>query len=180
MRLATGIVSGIHDDASIGYAAESLRLLRAEIVRRTERLKALPRELCPDKRVTREIANRRSAETVPDRVPIDEVQNLFTHPSVRQGKQATPSSGLSRSAPRSASYLSWPHNGQTPSRCRGASAPTSPIRLCLKVMDQIENDMVLGTSAYKKASGHHVPRGIDAGSATWSAAAAPRGQVQST
>ncbi len=43
------------------YAAESLKLLRAEIERRTERLRALPRELCPDKRVTREIGAKRSA-----------------------------------------------------------------------------------------------------------------------
>jgi S-DNA-T family DNA segregation ATPase FtsK/SpoIIIE len=48
-------VSGV-DDESIGYAAESLRLLCAEGMRRTERLKALDRALCPDKRVTRQIA----------------------------------------------------------------------------------------------------------------------------
>ena len=35
-------VSGIHDEA-IGYAAESLKLLRAEVGRRTERIKALDR-----------------------------------------------------------------------------------------------------------------------------------------
>jgi S-DNA-T family DNA segregation ATPase FtsK/SpoIIIE len=48
-------VSGV-DDESIGYAAKSLRLLRAEGMRLTERLKALDRALCPDKRVTRQIA----------------------------------------------------------------------------------------------------------------------------
>ena len=35
-------VSGV-DDASIAYAAASLKMLRAEIMRRTERLKALDR-----------------------------------------------------------------------------------------------------------------------------------------
>ena len=76
-------VSGV-DDESIAYAAESLKLLRAEIERRTERLKALPRELCPDKRVTREIAARRSLKLWPIVCTIDECQNLFGHPEVRQ------------------------------------------------------------------------------------------------
>jgi DNA segregation ATPase FtsK/SpoIIIE, S-DNA-T family len=54
-RVARRFVSGV-DDESIGYAAKSLRLLRAEGMRLTERLKALDRALCPDKRVTRQIA----------------------------------------------------------------------------------------------------------------------------
>src|SRR5256885_14994943 len=78
-------VSGV-DDESIGYAAESLRLLRAEIMRRTERLKALPRELCPDKRVTRQIAARASHRLRPIACIIDEAQNLFAHPD--HGKAA--------------------------------------------------------------------------------------------
>jgi DNA segregation ATPase FtsK/SpoIIIE, S-DNA-T family len=45
-RVGHRFVSGI-DDESIGRAAESLRLLRAEVGRRAERLRALPRELCP-------------------------------------------------------------------------------------------------------------------------------------
>jgi len=78
-------VSGI-DDASIAYAAESLKLLKAEIARRTERLKALPREVCPDKRVTREIAKRRSLKVWPIVCVVDEAQNLFGHE--KYGKQA--------------------------------------------------------------------------------------------
>ncbi len=76
-------VSGI-DDASIAYAAKSLRLLRAEIEKRTARLKALPRELCPDKRVTREIGMKRSLKLWPIACLIDECQNLFGHAEVRQ------------------------------------------------------------------------------------------------
>ncbi len=71
-------MSGI-DDEAIAYAAESLKLLRREIERRTDRLKALPRELCPDKRVTREIAAKRRLKLWPIVCVIDEAQNLFTH-----------------------------------------------------------------------------------------------------
>ena len=56
--------SGI-DDESIGYAAESLKLLRAEVMRRAARLKKLDRGVCPDKKITREIANRRSLHLWP-------------------------------------------------------------------------------------------------------------------
>lgn len=59
-RVSHRFASGV-DDESIGYAAESLRLLRRELEQRTERLKELPRDLCPDKRVTRQIAARRHA-----------------------------------------------------------------------------------------------------------------------
>jgi DNA segregation ATPase FtsK/SpoIIIE, S-DNA-T family len=94
-------VSGI-DHASIAYAAESLKLLKAEIERRTERLKALPRELCPDKRVTRDIARRRSLKLWPIECTIVECQNLFAHPKYGQqaGEDAT---WIIKIGPRSAS-----------------------------------------------------------------------------
>lgn len=51
--------SGI-DDESTGYAAASLRMLRAELERRAPRLKALPTDVCPHKKTTRQIAARRA------------------------------------------------------------------------------------------------------------------------
>ena len=84
-KCAHRYVSGIHDEA-IAYAAESLKLLRAEVGRRTGRLKALDRALCPDKRVTREIAKRRSLKLWPVVCVVDEAQNLFGHE--KYGKQA--------------------------------------------------------------------------------------------
>ena len=62
----------------------------------------------------------------------------------------------------------------------GKSLPTGVssnvgLRFCLKVMDQTENDMVLGTSAYKNGiRATHVPAEVDAGSATWSGPARSR------
>ena len=60
----------------------------------------------------------------------------------------TPSSS-SRSAPRWAWCSSWrPQRPDAASLPKGVSANVS-IRFCLKVMSQVENDMILGTSAYK-------------------------------
>jgi S-DNA-T family DNA segregation ATPase FtsK/SpoIIIE len=140
-------VSGIHDEA-IGYAAESLKLLRAEVGRRTERLKALDRALCPDKRVTREIAAKRGLKLWPVVCVIDEAQNLFSHE--KYGKQASDdATWLVKISPAFGVILilatQRPDSRSLP---MGVSSNVSQ-RFCLKVMDQIANDMVLGTSAYK-------------------------------
>jgi DNA segregation ATPase FtsK/SpoIIIE, S-DNA-T family len=139
--------SGV-DDQSIGYAAESLRLLRRELEQRTERLKALPRELCPDKRVTREIAARRSLRLWPVACVIDELQNLFAHEKF--GKQCAQDAEFIIKIGRAfAVYLILAT--QRPDRTSlptGISANVSQ-RFALKVMGQVENDMILGTSAYK-------------------------------
>jgi DNA segregation ATPase FtsK/SpoIIIE, S-DNA-T family len=140
-------VSGI-DDASIAYAAESLRLLKTEIMRRTERLKVLPRELCPDKRVTREIAAKRSLKLWPIECTIDECQNLFSHE--KYGKQAGEDAvWIIKIGPAFGVYLILAtQRPDAKSLPTGVTANVSQ-RFCLKVMDQTANDMVLGTSAYK-------------------------------
>jgi DNA segregation ATPase FtsK/SpoIIIE, S-DNA-T family len=146
-RVSHRFVSGV-DDESIGYAAESLRLLRAEVMRRTERLKALPRELCPDKRVTRQIAGKRSLRLWPLVAIIDEAQNLFAHPG--HGKAAgLDAEFIIKIGPAFGVVLiiatQRPDKASLPT---GVSGNVS-TRFCLKVMGQVENDMILGTSAYK-------------------------------
>jgi DNA segregation ATPase FtsK/SpoIIIE, S-DNA-T family len=146
-RVAHRFVSGV-DDESIGYAAESLRLLRAEVMRRTERLKALDRELCPDKRVTRQIAAKRSLRLWPVVCIIDEAQNLFAHPE--HGKAAgLDAEFIIKIGPAFGVVLiiatQRPDKASLPT---GVSGNVS-TRFCLKVMGQVENDMILGTSAYK-------------------------------
>jgi len=146
-RVAHRFVSGV-DDESVGYAAESLRLLRAEVMRRTERLKALPREVCPDKRVTRQIAGKRSLKLWPIVAIFDKAQNLFAHPE--HGKAAgLDAEFIIKIGPAFGVVLiiatQRPDKASLPT---GVSGNVS-TRFCLKVMGQVENDMILGTSAYK-------------------------------
>ena len=140
-------VSGI-DDASIGYAAESLKLLKAEIGRRTERLRALPRDVCPDKRTTRQIAAKRSLKLWPIACVVDEAQNLFGYE--KYGKQAgDDATFIIKIGPAFGVFLILAtQRPDAKSLPTGVSANVSQ-RFCLKVMDQTSNDMVLGTSAYK-------------------------------
>jgi S-DNA-T family DNA segregation ATPase FtsK/SpoIIIE len=140
-------VSGI-DDESIGYAAESLRLLRAEIGKRSPRVKALPPEVCPEKRVTRQIAQRRSLRLWPIVCTIDECQNLFGHP--KYGKQAgADAEFIIKIGPAMGIVLilatQRPDRDSLPT---GVSGNVS-LRFCLYVAGQVENDMILGTSSYK-------------------------------
>jgi S-DNA-T family DNA segregation ATPase FtsK/SpoIIIE len=146
-RISHRFVSGV-DDESIGYAAKSLQLLRAEVMRRTERLKALDRELCPDKRVTRQIATKRSLKLWPIVAIFDEAQNLFAHPE--HGKAAgLDAEFIIKIGPAFGVVLiiatQRPDKASLPT---GVSGNVS-TRFCLKVMGQVENDMILGTSACK-------------------------------
>jgi S-DNA-T family DNA segregation ATPase FtsK/SpoIIIE len=143
-------VSGIHDEA-IAYAAESLKLLRAEIGRRTTRLKELDRAVCPDKKVTRQVASKRSLKLWPLMCAIDECQNLFGHP--KYGKQAADDAVFIIKIGRALGVFlilatQRPDKDSLPT---GVSGNVS-TRFCLKVAGQIENDMILGTSAYKNGA----------------------------
>jgi S-DNA-T family DNA segregation ATPase FtsK/SpoIIIE len=143
-------VSGI-DDESIAYAAESLHKLRAEVMNRAARLKKLPRDLCPDKKVTREIASRRSLHLQPLLAAFDEVQNLFGHP--KYGRQAGDDAVFIIKIGRALGVFlilatQRPDKDSLPT---GVSGNVS-TRFCLKVAGQVENDMILGTSAYKNGA----------------------------
>ncbi|WP_406673715.1 cell division protein FtsK [Nonomuraea sp. N2-4H] len=140
-------VSGIEDEA-IAYAADSLTLLRKEVMRRSAALKALPADLCPDKRVTRAIADKRSLGLHPLVCIIDECQNLFAH--AEYGDKAGDDAEFIIKLGRALGVVlilatQRPDRDSLPT---GISANVS-IRFCLRVAGQLENDMILGTSAYK-------------------------------
>lgn len=138
--------SGI-DDASIAVAAESLSLLRAECERRGPLIKGLPTSICPEKRVTRQIAEK-YAKLRPIVCIVDECQNLFAHP--KYGSQAGKDAEFVIKLGRALGIVlilatQRPDKESLPT---GVSGNVS-IRFCFYVAGQIENDMILGTSAYK-------------------------------
>ncbi|MEV7345060.1 cell division protein FtsK [Streptomyces sp. NPDC093544] len=140
-------VSGIDDD-SIKYAADSLKLLREEVMRRAAAMKKLPRDLCPDKRITRSIADKRSLKLWPLLAVFDECQNLFAHS--KYGKQAGDDAEFVIKLGRALGVIlvlatQRPDKDSLPT---GISGNVS-IRFALRVAGQVENDMILGTSAYK-------------------------------
>ncbi|MEU0570863.1 cell division protein FtsK [Nonomuraea sp. NPDC005983] len=140
-------VSGIEDPA-IAYAADSLTLLRKEVMRRAAALKSLPADLCPDKRVTRQIADKRSIGLHPLVAIFDECQNLFAH--AEYGQQSGEDAEFIIKLGRALGVVlilatQRPDKRSLPT---GVSANVS-IRFCLRVGGQTENDMILGTSSYQ-------------------------------
>ena len=58
--------------------------------------------MCPDKRVTRQIAAKRACKLWPIACVVDEAQNLFAHPEHGKAAGLDDASSSSRSGPRSA------------------------------------------------------------------------------
>ena len=140
-------VSGL-DDEAIAYVAESCRKLRAEVDRRGPVLKALPREMRPDGKLTRELASQRRLRMRPIAATFDEIQNAIMHPVY--GVQIIDDLAyVERLGRKLGIFLilstQRPDNDALPPKIRDLAT----VRFCLKVPDQVSNDMILGTGSYK-------------------------------
>lgn len=149
-RVAHSYGSGVDDD-TIEQALLGLRWLLGEIERRAERLKTLrqrARDLVPDSKVTRDLANRRGMGLHPIVFVVDEAQELFSHPE--HGKEAGDLATriIKRGRALAVVLVLATQRPDKDSLPTGVSANVG-TRFCLRVMGQVENDMVLGTSSYK-------------------------------
>ncbi|MEU8551833.1 cell division protein FtsK [Streptomyces roseoverticillatus] len=136
-------------DEDILYGVTSMRELKAELQRRTDVIRSLPRDICPESKVTTELASKRSLGLHPVVVGVDECQKWFEHR--KYGKELEEiCTDLVKLGPATGIVLllatQRPDEGSLP---KGISANAS-ARWCLKVMSHVENDMVLGTGAYKR------------------------------
>ncbi len=136
------------DDDDLEYAVADMRALHRELRRRTKTIRELPRAVCPENKITPELASRRSLGLHPVVLGVDECQRWFEHP-VHGGELTAIAEDLVRRGP--AAGITAIFATQRPD---AKSIPTgisgnAVLRFCLKVMDQVANDQVLGTSAYK-------------------------------
>jgi S-DNA-T family DNA segregation ATPase FtsK/SpoIIIE len=135
------------DDESAEAALLGLRALRDEVRKRADIIKRLPRDVCPENKVTAELCSRNKGLR-PIVMAIDECQNLFTHPDhgAEAADLATAIIKLGRAL--GVILLLATQRPDAKSLPTGVSANVG-IRFCLRVTGQLENDMVLGTSAYR-------------------------------
>jgi DNA segregation ATPase FtsK/SpoIIIE, S-DNA-T family len=146
-KVAYAYASGI-DDETIAACVANLRDVLADIERRAKTIAKLPKTLCPENKVTPQLAGQKSLGLHPLVVVIDECQNLFSHPAY--GKEAGELCEKIIKLGRAFGVILL----LATQRPDAASLPTgvssnAGIRFCLRVMGQTENDMVLGTSMYK-------------------------------
>ncbi|WBB81288.1 FtsK/SpoIIIE domain-containing protein [Micromonospora sp. WMMD882] len=146
-KVATRYASGADDDTA-EQGLEALRELRKECQRRAAVIKGLPKAVCPDNKVTPELARRKNLGLRWLVAAFDEIQELFSHPEFGKeaGELAEKVIKLGRAL--GVILLFATQRPDAKSLPTGVSANVG-TRFCLRVMGQLENDMVLGTSAYK-------------------------------
>ncbi|MFH8284714.1 cell division protein FtsK [Streptomyces antibioticus] len=137
------------DDEAILYALADWRALREELRRRTKVIRSLPRDICPESKVTSTLADKRSLGLHPIVVGVDECQVLFEHPEHGKEFEEIATDLVKRGPATGIVMLLATQRPDAKSLPTGISANAS-ARWCMKVMGQTENDMVLGTSAYKR------------------------------
>ncbi|MCA1654938.1 MAG: cell division protein FtsK [Pseudonocardiaceae bacterium] len=136
------------DNDTIAACVASLDEVHAELDRRARVIRELPAAACPENMVTPELARRRDLRLHPIVIGVDECQELFTH-AQHGGRAAELCTAIIKRGPAMGVILILAtQRPDAKSLPTGISANVS-IRLCLRVMGQLENDMVLGTSAYK-------------------------------
>ncbi|MFF3868009.1 FtsK/SpoIIIE domain-containing protein [Micromonospora sp. NPDC001898] len=146
-KVAARYGSGADDDTA-EQGLEALRELRKECQRRAAVIKGLPKQVCPDNKVTPELARRKGLGLHWLVAAFDEIQELFSHPEFGKeaGELAEKVIKLGRAL--GVILLFATQRPDAKSLPTGVSANVG-TRFCLRVMGQLENDMVLGTSAYK-------------------------------
>ncbi|MDQ2582604.1 FtsK/SpoIIIE domain-containing protein [Saccharothrix yanglingensis] len=136
------------DPEDLEYALADLRALREEMRRRTKVIRELPKDLCPENKVTTELASKRSLRLHPVVIGVDECQVWFEHPE--HGAEIEEiCTDLVKRGPATGIVLilatQRPDSKSIPTQI----SDNAVLRFCLKVTGQMANDMVLGTSSYR-------------------------------
>ncbi|MEU0955575.1 cell division protein FtsK [Streptomyces niveus] len=135
--------------ADIEYAIADLRELQGELRRRAKVIRSLPRDICPESKVTTELASKRSLGLHPIVVGVDECQVWFEHPTYG-GEFKDICTDLVKRGPATGIVLLLATQRPDKDSIPTSISANASARWCLKVMGQVENDMVLGTGAYKR------------------------------
>ncbi|MBY8872877.1 cell division protein FtsK [Micromonospora sp. PLK6-60] len=136
------------DEDDIVYLVTALREVHTEMRRRTKVIRDLPRDLCPENKVTDELASNRKLGLHPIGIGIDECQRGFEHPKYGAEIEEI-CEDLVRRGPAVGIMLKLATQRPDAKSLPTGISANAVLRFCLKVMGQTENDMVLGTSMYR-------------------------------
>jgi DNA segregation ATPase FtsK/SpoIIIE, S-DNA-T family len=140
------------DPDDIEYLLADFRKLRTEYRRRTKVIRQIADEhpeLCPENKVTPELAADKRHGLHPIVIALDECQVAFEHKTYGRELEEIATDLVKRGPALGMLILLATQRPDAKSIPTGISA-NAVLRMCLKVMGQTENDMVLGTSQYKR------------------------------
>ncbi len=136
------------DDATLTACLADVREVGAELDKRAARIRSLPRDVCPENKVTPELAAKRSLGLYPLVVIISECQEAFSHPKL--GKEFDRlATAIVKRGPALGVILLLDTQRPDAESLPGGIRANIGVRFCLRVMDQTANDMILPTSSYK-------------------------------
>jgi S-DNA-T family DNA segregation ATPase FtsK/SpoIIIE len=155
------------DEQDIDYALADMRALRAQLRRRAKVIRELPRHLCPENKVTPELASDHRHGLHPVVIGVDECQIWFEHPTYGKEFEDICTDLVKRGPALGFVLIVATQRPDAKSLPTGISANVS-TRFCLKVLGWRENDMVLGTGqhgngahatmfAWKDKGGYRLP-----------------------
>lgn len=136
------------DPEDMAYVLASLRELKKDMSRRYATIKSLPREVCPEGKVTRELANRRDLRLHPVVVFLDECQMCFEHEKHGKEFEAIVTDLTKRGPAAGITMISATQRPDAKSLPTGISS-NAILRWCGRVQGHIANDLTLGSSMYQ-------------------------------
>jgi S-DNA-T family DNA segregation ATPase FtsK/SpoIIIE len=139
------------DDETLAAAVASLREVHAELDRRAAVIRDLPRDLCPENKVTPQLSARRSLGLFPIVIAIDECQELFSHNEFGKDAEDLCVPIIKRGPALGIILILATQRPDAKSLPRAISDNVG-IRFALRVMGQEANDMILGTSSYRNGT----------------------------
>jgi S-DNA-T family DNA segregation ATPase FtsK/SpoIIIE len=140
------------DPEDIDYLVADFRALRTELRRRTKVIRTIAKEhpdRCPENKVTPELAADKRLGLHPIVIGVDECQVAFEHKTHGSELEDIATDLTKRGPALGIIIMLATQRPDAKSIPTGISA-NAVLRMCLKVMGQTENDMVLGTSQYKR------------------------------
>lgn len=145
--VATWYVVG-DDDDDMDTLMAALRDLQAEMRRRTKVLRNLPRDVVPESKITPGLAGNAALDFGPVVFGIDECQILFGDDQHKVEAERLVTDLIRRGPAVGIIILLATQRPDAKSLPTGISA-NAGTRFCLRVMGQVENDIVLGTSMWR-------------------------------
>jgi S-DNA-T family DNA segregation ATPase FtsK/SpoIIIE len=136
------------DLEDIEYILADLQALGAELRRRMKVIRNLPKDMCPESKITPELAAKRSLGLHPIVVSADECQRMFEHPKYGGDLESLAEDLVRRGPAAGITAIFATQRPDAKSLPTGISG-NAVLRFCLKVMGHQPNDQVLGTSAHR-------------------------------